>query len=257
MQGFTSVQKMAEDSTPVPRGSLDEYFIEQQQNALKQLTVQYEDLEDKVELIDCFFTQLDGNQEENRGNLEKLEKRVTELEVRMYKVEDDVELAVDQDALDEGDRKIDLMEERISVLKIQNIELREHLNLAIDTLNNIVKILNSQVINEEEPTDEAATPHEENPDGELLYPKQDMEEDTQHTLKKVYAKYEVTTPHEDMDEDTQPSLRQVYAMYQSQPPDEEGWDEMTSAIEAAEEREARKKVNGLTKDEWQDLLHLK
>ena len=175
----------------------------------------------------------------------------------MYKVEDDVELAVDQDALDEGDRKIDLMEERISVLKIQNIELREHLNLAIDTLNNIVKILNSQVINEEEPTDEAATPHEENPDGELLYPKQDMEEDTQHTLKKVYAKYEVTTPHEDMDEDTQPSLRQVYAMYQSQPPDEEGWDEMTSAIEAAEEREARKKVNGLTKDEWQDLLHLK
>ena len=73
----------------------------------------------------------------------------------------------------------------------------------------------------------------------------------------MYAKYEVTTPHEDMDEDTQPSLSQVYAIYQSQPPDKEGWDEMTSAIEAAEEREARKKVNGLTKDEWQDLLRLK
>ena len=244
MQGFTSVQKMAEDSTPVSRGSPDEYFIEQQQHALKQLTVQYEDLEDKVELVDCFFTQLNGNQEENRGNLEKLEKRVTELEVRMYKVEDDVELAVDQDALDEGDRKIDLMEERVATLKLQNIELRNHLNVTIDTVNSIVKILNSQF--NEESTDEAAASHE------------DIKvKDTQHALKKVYAKYEVTTPHEDMDEDTQPSLSQVYAMYQSQPPDEEGWDEMTSAIEAAEEREARKKVNGLTKDEWQDLLRLK
>ena len=214
------MQKMDEDSTPVLRGSLDECFIEQQL-ALKQLKVQYEDLEDKVELVDCFYTQLDGNQEQNRGNLEKLEKRVAELEVRMYKVEADVESAVDQDALDEGDRKLDLMEERISVLKIQNIELREHLNLTIDTINNIVKILNGQGR-----TDEVATPLEDIKD-------------------------------EDMNEDSQPSLSQVYAMYQSQPPDEEGWDEMTSAIEAAEEREARKKVNGLTKDEWQDLLRLK
>ena len=48
-------------------------------------------------------------------------------------------------------------------------------------------------------------------------------------------------------------------MYQSQPPDEEGWDEMTAAMNAAEEHEARKKltVNGLTNDEWQDLLQLK
>ena len=220
MQGFTSVQKMAEDSTPLLRESLEKCFIEQHL-ALKQLTVQYGDLEDKVELMDCFFTQLDGNQEENRGNLEKLEKRVAELEVRMYKVEADVESAVDQDALDERDRKIDLMEERISVLKIQNIELREHLNLATDTINNIVKILNGQGR-----TDEVATPLEDIKD-------------------------------EDMNEDSQPSLSQVYAMYQSQPPDEEGWDEMTSAIEAAEEREAREKVNGLTKDEWQDLLRLK
>ena len=141
-------------------------------------------------------------------------------------MEADVESTVDQDALDEGDRKIGLMEERISVLKIQNMELREHLNLTIDTINNIVKILNGQ-------TDEVTTPQEENQDGEQIFTNQDM------------------------DEDTQPSLSQVYAMYQSQPPDEEGWDEMTSAIEAAEEREASKKVNGLTKDEWQDLLRLK
>ena len=79
---------------------------------------------------------------------------------------------------------------------------------------------------------EATTPHEDIKD-----------EDTQHTLKKVYAMYEVTTPHEDMDEDTQPTLKQVYAMYQSQPPDEEGRDEMTAAIKAAEEYEARQKAN--------------
>ena len=54
---------MAEDSTPVSRGSLDELdgFIEQHHHALKQLTVQYEDLEDKVEVVDCFFTQLNGS----------------------------------------------------------------------------------------------------------------------------------------------------------------------------------------------------
>ena len=159
---------MAEDSTPVSRGSLNKCFaeqrdiangsftewcFEQQQLALKQLTVQYEDLEDKVEVVDCFFTQLNGDQEENRGNLEKLEKRVTELEVRMHKVEDDVESAVDQDALDEGDQKIDLMEERVATLNLQNIELRNHLNVTIDTINNIVKLLNSQF--NEEATDEA------------------------------------------------------------------------------------------------------
>ena len=86
---------MAEDSTPVLRESLDKCFIEQQL-ALKQLTVQYEDLEDKVELVDCFYTQLDGNQEENRCNVEKLEKRVTELEDRMERVEVAVESAVDR-----------------------------------------------------------------------------------------------------------------------------------------------------------------
>ena len=156
------MQKMAEDSTPVLRGSLDKCFAEQhdinngsfeqwcfdqQQNDLKQLTVQYEDLEDKVELVDCFYTQLDGNQEENRRNVEKLEKRVTELEVRMCKAEADVESAVDQDALDEGDRKIDLIEERVAVLKVQNIELRNHLNLMIDMLNNVTRVLNSLFTN--------------------------------------------------------------------------------------------------------------
>ena len=197
---------------------------------LYKLTNRFEEVEDKVELLDAFFTQLDDNQEENRCNLEKVEKRVAEIEVVLEKTE--------------------LLEERVSSLNIQNIELRNHINLMVDTLNNLVKILNNQVINEESTDEapEAATPHEENPDGYSITERikqedMDMNEDTQHTLKKVYAMYEVTIPHEDMDEDTQPTLSQVYAMYQSQPPDEEGWDEMTAAIKAAEEYEASRKAN--------------
>ena len=135
-------------------------------------------------------------------NLYKLTNRVSEIEAELEKTE--------------------LLEERVSVLNIQNIELRDHLNATIDTLNNVVKILNDQVI-DREPVDEG------NPDGEILYPKQDMEDDTRH-IKEVYM-------------DTQPTLSQVYAMYQSQPPDEEGWDEMAAAIKAAEEYEASRKAN--------------
>ena len=62
----------------------------------------------------------------------------------------------------------------------------------------------------------------------------------------------------------QRTLRQVYDMYQSQPPDEEGWEEMTKAIEAAEEyedslqkqQEFPTRVNGLTQDQWNDLLNI-
>ena len=215
---------MADDSSPELRtkGLLEKN--------LYKLTNRFEELEENLEKLDCFLYELGTSQEEDRTKIEKLKKRVAELET------------------DFG--KTDLLEERVSVLKVQNIELRDHLNLTIDMLNNVTTILNNQFMNKE-PADEAiqaeaTTPHEDIKD-----------EDTQHTLRKVYAKYELTTPHEDMDEDTQPALSQVYAMYQSQPPDEEGWDEMTAVIKAAEEYEARKKVNGLTVNEWQDLLQLK
>ena len=213
----------------INNGSFEQWCFDQQQNDLKQLTVQLEDLEDKVELIDSFYVQLYGNEEENRRNVEKLEKRLTELEGRMERAEVAVESAVDQDALDEGDQKIELIEERVAVLNIHNIELRNHLNSTIDMLNNVTRILSDLFTNKEQ-ADEAIQTHE------------------------------VTTSHEDMlNEDTQPTVEQVFAMYQSQPPDEERWNEMTAAMEAAQEREARKKltVNGLTSDEWKDLLQLK
>ena len=177
---------------------------------VKQLEVKCENLEADIEMTDCCFNELDADQEEDRYKIEKLEKRVTQLEADLESVPE-------------------FFEGKIATLQVQNFELRDHLNSTIDTLNNVVKILNDQVIDEEP---------DGNADGELLYPKQDMEDDTQHTLKKVYTNYEVTTPHEDMIEDTQPTLSQVYTMYQSQPPDEEGWDEMTAAIKAADSRKA-------------------
>ena len=189
---------MAEDSTPVLKESLEKCFIEQQL-ALKQLTRHYEDLEDKVELVDCFFTQLDGNQEENRGNLEKLEKRVTQLEADL-------------------ESESELFEERVGTLKTQNTELRTHLNLVVDMVNNITRVLN-KTFNNNEPADEAIdnAQTDNEPADEAIVVDDDEPEDN---------------------EPTQLTLRQVFDMYQSQPPDEEGWQEMTKAIEAAEEYEA-------------------
>ena len=219
-----SLEKCFAEQHAIANGSFEQWCFDQQQNDLKQLKVQYEELEDKVELLECFYTQMNGNQEENTCHLENLEKRVTKLEDHLRKLEDRVEI------IDEGDdKRLDQLEERVAVLNTQNIELRNHLNLTIDMLNNVTRFLNSSFTNKEQ-ADEATQVHE------------------------------VTTSHEDMmDEDTQPTVQQVFAMYQSQPPDEEGWDEMAAAMEAAEEREDRKKltVNGLTSDEWKDLLRLK
>ena len=159
---------------------------------LYKLTNRFEELEDRVELLDAFFTQLNGDHGGNSHKIKEFEKRVTQFETDLESVPE-------------------IFEGKIATLQVQNFELRDHLNATIDTLNNIVKILNDQVI-DEEPIVEG------NPDGELLYPEQDMVEDTQ------------------------PTLSQVYAMYQSQPPDEEGWDEMTAAIKAAEEYEASRKA---------------
>ena len=221
MQGFTSVQNMAEDSTPLLKESLEKCFIEQQL-ALKQLTRHYEDLEDKVELVDCFFTQLDGNQEENRGNLEKFEKRVTQLEADL-------------------ESESGLFEERVATLITQNTELRIHLNLVVGMVNNITNVLN-KTFNNNEPVDETRgnTQADNEPADEAIAVDDDDE------------------PATEDNEPTQLTLRQVFDMYQSQPPDEEGWQEMTKAIEAAEEYEASlqkqqqelsTRVNGLTQDE--------
>ena len=187
-----------------------------------------------LELVDCFFTQLDGDQEENRANLEKLEKRVTQLEADL-------------------ESESELFEERVWTLKTQNTELRIHLNLVVDMVNNITRVLN-KTFNNNEPADKAMeidnTQADNEPADEAIVVDDDDDDE----------------PAMEDNEPMQRTLRQVYDMYQSQPMDEEGWDEMTKAIEAAEEYEASLqkqqqqeppiRVNGLTQDEWNDLLRI-
>ena len=143
---------------------------------IKQLEVKCENLETDIKMTDCCFNELDADQEEDRHKIEKLEKRVTQLEAgldpelrtkgllekNLYKLTNRVsEIEVELE-------KTELLEERVSALNTQNSELRDHLNSTIDTLNSVVKILNGQVI-DEEPVVEG------NPDGEPVDPEQDIE----------------------------------------------------------------------------------
>ena len=181
---------------------------------VKQLEVKFAHFEADTSMTDCCLAELDEELEEGRVSLEKLEKRVTELETDLP----------------------ELFEERVATLKTENAELRIHLNLVVDAVNSITRVWNEQV-------DEA------------------IDNEPPDEVKAVDDDDEPTT------EDNEPSqltLRQVYDMYQSQPPDEEGWQEMTKAIEVAEEYEDRlqkqqelpTRVNGLTQDEWNDLLRI-
>ena len=180
---------------------------------VRELQVRFDAFETQNRLSDCVITEIDEELEEGRVSLEKLDKRVTELETDLP----------------------ELIVERVATLKTENAELRDHLNVTVDTLNAVVKIINDQVI-AREPTEDP-----DNPDSEdITHPV-----DRHHYLEEVYT-------------DTQPTLSQVYTMYQSQPADEEGWNEMTKAIEAAEKYEASLPIrtNGLTQEEWNDLLQI-
>ena len=180
---------------------------------VKQLEVKFENLETDIKMTDCCFSELDADQEEDRDKIDKLEKRVTQLEADLESVSE-------------------LLEERVAILKVQNVELRNHLNLVVGMVNNITRVLNKTFC-----TDEA--------------------------IVNTQVDNEPADEVED-NEPTQLTVQQVFAMYQSQPPDEEGWDEMTAAMNAAEEHEARlqkqqefsTRVNGLTQAEWDDLLHI-
>ena len=172
---------------------------------VRELEVKFHSFETENKMSDCYFNELDEELEEGRVSLEKLEKRVTALEIDLP----------------------ELFEERFATLKTENAELRIHLNLVVDAVNNIMRIWNEQV-DEGEPQDEVKV----------------IDDDVEPTMED--------------NEPPQLTLQQVYNMYQSQPRDEEGWEEMTKAIEAAEQYEASLPIrtNGLTQDEWNDLLQI-
>ena len=168
---------------------------------VKQLEVKFAHFEADNNMTDCCLAELDEEMEEGRVSVEKLEKRVIELESDLP----------------------ELIEERVAPLKTENAELRIHLNLLVDAVNNITRIWNEQV---DQPQDEV------------------VDDDDEPTM--------------DGNEPPHQTLQQVYDMYQSQPRDEEGWEEMTKVIEAAEKYENSLPIrtNGLTQEEWNDLLRI-
>ena len=201
---------------------------------LKSLESKFDILEGDVLSHGTYFAEIETDHEEDRDKVEKLKERVAHIEWDLQpglekRFEAQQEELINQ--LEDAGREY---EEKFRVLNVQNEELRSHLNMAIDAVNNISRILNNLI------------------------------EQKKISLVEVN---EVTTSEDDneaLEEDEQLTLSQVYAMYQSQPQDEKGWEEMTKAIEAAEEYEASlqkqqefpTRVNGLTQDEWNDLLNI-
>ena len=104
-----------------------------QETALKvrELQVRFDAFETENKISGNYFNEFDEELEEGRVNVEKLEKRVRELETDLP----------------------ELIAERVATLKTENAELRHHLNVTVDTLNKVVKIINDQVIPRFEPAD--------------------------------------------------------------------------------------------------------
>ena len=92
--------------------NFEQWCFDQQKNDLKQLMVHYEDLDVRLELIECLYAQWDPKQNET---VEKLKKRVTTLEEYVRKLEDRVKI------IDEGDGiRLNRLEEKVATLHTQN-----------------------------------------------------------------------------------------------------------------------------------------
>ena len=83
----------------------EQWCFDQQKNDLKQLMVHYEDLDVRLELIECLYAQWDPKQ------VEMLKKRVTTLEEYVRTLEDRVKI------IDEGDgMRLDMLEDKVATL---------------------------------------------------------------------------------------------------------------------------------------------
>ena len=141
----------------------------EQETALKvrELQVKFEDFETQNRLSDCVMTEIDKELEEGRVSLEKLEKRVRELETDLP----------------------ELIAERVATLKTENAELRVHHNLLVDVVNNITRIWNEQVHEGEQQQTEVVG-EQSTEDNEVLTLLQGDDEPPQLTLEEVYNMYQ-------------------------------------------------------------------
>ena len=91
---------------------------------VKQFEVKFAHFEADTRMTDCCLNEVDEELEEGRVSVEKLKKRVIELENDLP----------------------ELIEERVASLKTENAVLRAYLNVTIDTLNKVVEIINDKII---------------------------------------------------------------------------------------------------------------
>ena len=220
---------------------------------VKSLEIKFDGLEGDVLCHGNYFAEIESESEEGREDVEKLKERVSHIEwdlqpgvsrLDIFKRIDELEKNVVNfsslqkrvgeledrqkeemiNELENADREY---VEKFRVLAVQNNELRDHLNMTIDTVNNITTYLNNVLEGQKQTSDEVTS----------------------------------TTSEDQLpQDDEQLTLSQVYDLYQSQPRDEEAWLEMDKMIKAAEEYELRKQqdaaINGLSKEEWNDFLKI-
>ena len=180
---------------------------------LKQLELKFENLQTDLKMSDCCFNELEADQEEAGNKIDSLEKRVTQFEIDLQS-------------------QYELFEERVATLKLQNVELRNHINLLIDMVNNITSVLNGN-IEQADQVDEV----EQADQVDEVDSTQSNDEPMQPTVEQANS---MKTPF-------------FHDMYLSQPKDEEGWQEMEYEAGLQKQQEFTTRVNGLTQDEWNDL----
>ena len=147
---------------------------------LRDLQVRFDHFEADSRMSDCIVTQIDEELEEGRVNLEKLEKRVRELETDLP----------------------ELIAEKVATLKTENAELRHNLNLVIDTVNNITKIWNEAL-----------------GDGDVKQSTEDTPQqgEQQLTLEEVYNMYQSQPQTEEEWEEMNKAIKAAVAYENSLP----------------------------------------
>ena len=149
---------------------------------VRDLQVRFDEFETQNRMSDCVVSEIDEGLEEGRAGLEKLEKRVRELEIDLP----------------------ELIAEKVATLKTENAELRHNLNLVIDAVNNITKIWN-----------EATGDEQSMEDNEVLTLQSD--EPQQLTLEEVYNMYQSQPQTEEEWEEMNKAIKAAVAYENSLP----------------------------------------
>ena len=134
---------------------------------VRDLQVRFDAFETENKISGNYFNEFDEELEEGRVSLEKLEKRVRELETDLP----------------------ELIAERVATLKTENVELRHYLNLVVDVVNNITRIWNEQV-HEGQPKVVGDDDEQSVENNEVLTLLQGDGEPPQLTLEEVYNMYQ-------------------------------------------------------------------